>query len=135
MAAIQNYQDRTLKTAWTLANLDNLQNECCESYLAMVLTNPLSLKQLARIEIRNMLIEKMKDFDFVKAQLTPRTMLTTSAPNGPDSIRWATSPFSKESILATLITQLELPISLKRYLYEFPDVPPVPQDLDVYIQY
>lgn len=75
-----------------------------------------------------MLIEKMRNFDFVK------TLLSSLAVH--DSAKsTTTSDQDKGSILSTLIAQLELPVSLKRYLYDFPDVPPVPQDLDVFVQY
>lgn len=75
-----------------------------------------------------MLIEKIRNFDFVKTlfsslAVTDSEKLTTS------------SDQNKGSILSTLIAQLELPVSLKQYLYDFPDLPPVPQDLDVFVQY
>lgn len=145
LAAMRNCRDSTLHGAWEFANLENRQNESCETYLAMVLTNPLSLKQLSRIQIRNMLVERMKDFDFVKTFIMPKR---TNASNEADNLlsvaattptaiinttNWITTEQCHGSILAILISQLELPISLKRYLYEFPDVPLVPLDLDVFV--
>lgn len=136
MAAIHNRRERTIRTVRTLANVEPRPNESCESYLASVLTNPLSMKQLSRIQLRNMLIEKMKDFAAVKKFLIPKASMVSVVESGHHMpLAWLTSSQNNGSILATLIEQLELPISLKRFLYEFPDVPPVPLDLDVYIQY
>lgn len=144
MAAIRNCRDHALHGAWAFASLEKRQNESCETYLATVLTNPLSLKQLSRIQIRNMLIEKMKDFDSVKILITPKrttanaadktlTASATATASIMNSTNWITTEQGHGSILATLISHLELPISLKRYLYEFPDVPLVPLDLDVFV--
>lgn len=77
-----------------------------------------------------MLIEKMRNFDFVKRLFS--SLLVTESTNPTTTLD---QNKNKGSILYTLIAQLELPVSLKRYLYDFPDVPPVPQDLDVFVQY
>lgn len=102
--------------AMTISEID-----CCETYLWRISTNPLSLKQLCRIKIRDRLIEKMKDFNFIKEFIL-------SATPTPD----AHSP----SILHNLVLQLaDLPRILHHYLYELPDIPSVPNDIDVFINY
>lgn len=76
-----------------------------------VATNPLSLKQLCRIEIRKRLMLKMKDSDYVK------TILLKSLTN--------------QLVFQRLILELnDLPRILHEYLYYFPDIPSIPNDCD-----
>lgn len=101
--------------------MTNSEIDCCETYLWRISTNPLSLKQLCRINIRDRLIAKMKDFNYVKEFIL-------SATPTPD----AQSP----SILHNLVLQLvDLPKILHHYLYQLPDIPSVPNDIDVFINY
>lgn len=133
-------------------NTNNLQTDCCETYLAMVLTNPLSLKQLSRIEIRNRLIEKQKNFNYIKEFILSSKFdvnhSVLSSISIDSSLSSSTSlhvigssalkPFTTypQSILQCLIHQLiDLPKVLHEYLYEFPDVPHVPNDVDIFINY
>lgn len=115
-------------------------NDSCEMYLMRMLTNPLSLKQLSRIAIRNRIIENMKCHQFVrkhvlshpKYQLNRVHEIVHTAPLSQAS---DASPISNRtcSILQCLIWQLELPRILHSYLYEFPDVPPMPEDIAVFV--
>lgn len=96
-----------------IANFDrrngsaNTALQSCESYLAEVATNPLSLKQCCRIEIRKLLMQKMKDFGHM------RRILARTA--------------SDQLVFKHLVLELnELPRVLHEYLYVFPDVPRVP---------
>lgn len=119
-------------------------DESCEMYLMRILTNPLSLKQQARIVIRNRLIENIKSYKFVrkfvlsqsKYQLNSALELNNSqsaiTTNANNSQRITTT----NSILECLIWQLDLPRCLHFYLYEFPDVPPMPdtiQNITVFV--
>lgn len=95
--------------------------DCCETYLWRISTNPLSLKQICRINIRNRLIAKMKDFEFINEFILPAAPAIQTQP---------------VSILHSLIVRLtDLPRMLHHYLYEFPDIPSVPNDIDVFINY
>lgn len=137
--------------------IEQNQRNSCDKYLAMIASNPLSLKQLARIQVRDRLIVKMKDFHFVSnllaiasdtidptnAFLYPPHQITNSmyASSTSQSI-FSSTPGSApdttvyKSILRILIDQLDdIPKILQHYLYEFPDVPPVPQDIDVFLRY
>lgn len=92
--------------------------DCCETYLWRISINPMSLKQLCRINIRNQLIARMRDFYFVKHFILPTQMQ------------------SSQSILHNMVIQLDdLPRTLHSYLYEFPDVPCVSNDIDVFVNY
>lgn len=133
--------------------IEQNQTNSCDKYLTMIVTNPLSLKQLARIQIRNKLIAKMKDFHFISNLLaiisdTNDPMKALSYPSNQSyastSQLMSSSTFGiasnaatvYKSILQILIEQLtDLPRVLQHYLYMFPDVPPVPQDIDVFIHY
>lgn len=123
MSAIHECRERTARP---LGNVEARNVETCETYLANILSNPLSMKQLSRIQIRNLIIDKMRNFEHIKQFLVT---------NDDMPMTWLISSTDCKSILATLINKLELPIALKRYLYEFPDVPDVPDDLDVFVQY
>lgn len=91
--------------------------DCCETYLWRISTNPLSLKQLCRINIRNRLIAKMKDFNYINEFILSATP-------------------TPQSILHSLVLQLtDLPRILHHYIYEFGDIPNVPNDIDVFINY
>lgn len=123
-------------------------DENCEMYLMRVLTNPLSLKQLSRIVIRNRIIENMNNQHFVQRHVAsnPKYQLnsalesnspylsvvnanaTTTATLKPNRRIQQTS-----SILECLIWQLDLPRILHFYLYAFPDVPPMPEDIEVFV--
>lgn len=95
--------------------------DCCETYFWRISTNALSLKQLCRIQIRNRLIAKMKDFKYIN-----EFMLSAPPPTDDQS----------QSILHDLVFQLaDLPRILLHYVYEFPDIPNVPNDIDVFINY
>lgn len=79
--------------------------ECCKLYLARVAANPMSLKQLCRIEIRSRLMQKMKDFDYVKNIILSETKHST------------------ESVFEQMVFRVgELPRVLHQYLYSFPDI-------------
>lgn len=136
-------------------------NESCELYLMRILTNPLSLKQQARIVIRNRLIQNIKSFKFVqkfvlshpKYQLNSNalefnntTTTTTTSPNcanttiATNSQRITTATkrnvtHQTNSVLECLIWQLDLPRCLHFYLYAFPDVAPIPdtQTITVFV--
>lgn len=122
------------------------QLNSCDTYLTTVLTNPLSLLQLCRIEIRNKIIAKMKDYNFIRNlllsldcslhQVTNPTFTSVSQTTSLSTAVTTTNSMVYKSILQILIQQLtDLPTILHNYLYEFPDVPPVPQDIDVFIHY
>lgn len=95
--------------------------DCCETYLWRISTRPLSLKQLCRISIRNRLIAKMKDFNYINEFILSATPTAATQP---------------QSILHYLVVQLvDLPRILHNFLYAFPDIPSVPNDIDVFINY
>lgn len=125
-------------------------NESCEMYLMRILTNPLSLKQQARIVIRNRLIENIKSFKFVQKFVLshPQYQLNNNAlesnnTNTSQNRAIATiannsqrittiqtnSTHQTNSILECLIWQLDIPRCLHFYLYKFPDVPPIPETI------
>lgn len=122
-------------------------NESCETYLMRILTNPLSLKQQARIVIRNQLIENIKSQQFVRKFIlsNPKYQLNSALePSCPNAItskvannsRRITATHQTNSILECLIWQLDLPRCLHFYLYAFPDVPPMPdttQNITVFV--
>lgn len=114
-------------------------NESCEMYLMRILTNPLSLKQQARIVIRNQLIENIKSNEFVRkfilthpkyqlnSALESHSSQNANKMNGNHSQRiTTTTTHQTNSILECLIWQLDLPRCLHFYLYAFPDVSPMP---------
>lgn len=124
--------------------------ESCELYLMRILTNPLSLKQQARIVIRNRLIGNITSFKFVqnfvlshpKYQLNSNALESSSATPSPNSATTTNATNSQRiittrsnvthqtnSILECLIWQLEIPRCLHFYLYAFPDVPPIPETI------
>lgn len=123
---------------------DPESDESCETYLMRVLTNPLSLKQQARIVIRNRMIENMKSQQFVrkfalshpkyqsntvldsKSQNTNTSNANTSIANNSQRIIKITTTHQTNSILECLIWQLDLPRCLHFYLYAFSDIPPMP---------
>lgn len=74
-----------------------------EHYLAKTCCNTLSLQRLARITIRNRVMEKMKQKS--------------------TDIRLMNHLDCDSSIMKYLISLLGLPRALQRYLYDFPDVP------------
>lgn len=121
-------------------------SESCESYLMRVLTNPLSLKQHARIVIRNRLIENIKHQQYVrefvlsnqKYQLN--SALEFNSPKLSININTTVTSIQNRhriqetsSILECLIWQLDVPRILHFYLYAFPDVPPMPEDIAVFV--
>lgn len=112
-------------------------NESCEMYLMRILTNPLSLKQQARIVIRNQLIENIKSYEFVRKFILSHTKYQlNSALESHSQNANRTTTHQTNSILECLIWQLELPRSLHFYLYAFPDVPPMPhttQNIAVFV--
>ena len=112
--------------------------ESCETYLKRILTNPLSLKQQARMVIRNQLIKNIKSYKFVqkfvlshpKYQLNTGLELSipnalTTTPNNSQRITPTPTTHHTNSILECLIWQLDLPRCLHFYLYAFPDIPPM----------
>lgn len=118
--------------------------ENCEMYLMRVLTNPISLKQHARIVIRNRIIANVKDYQFVRKyvlsnpQYQLNSALETNSPHLSVTNTTATSISNRRirqtsSILECLIWQLDLPRILHFYLYAFPDVPPMPEDITVFV--
>lgn len=125
-------------------NSTNQSTDNCEIYLKHVLTNPLTLKQLTRIVIRNRIIENMKNFEFVRNFALSSKHFQRIVANGidyPDSL----SEINKQtfqynycrrtsSILECIIWKLnDLPRILHQYLYSFPDVPVASYDLTVFI--
>lgn len=121
-------------------------SESCETYLMRVLTNPLSLKQHARIVIRNRLIQNMKHQQFVrdfvlsdqKYQLNSalefnNPKLSININTTVTSIQNRHRKHETSSILECLIWQLDVPRILHFYLYAFPDVPPMPEDITVFV--
>lgn len=123
-------------------------DENCEMYLMRVLTNPLSLKQLSRIVIRNQMIENMKHQHFIRRHVlsNPKYQLNSALElNSPylsvvntNATTTATLKPNRRiqqtrSILECLIWQLDLPRILHFYLYAFPDVPPMPEDIAVFV--
>lgn len=120
-------------------------DDSCEMYLMRILTNPLSLKQQARIVIRNRMIENMKSHEFVQKFVLshPKYQLNSAFEsknqNANTSIANAssrrihttateiTATHQTNSILECLIWQLDLPRCLHFYLYAFSDIPPTPQ--------
>lgn len=118
-------------------------SESCETYLMRVLTNPLSLKQYARIVIRNRLIENMKHHHFVRDfvlsdtkyqlnstfELNGRTLSTNTDASVASVQNCRRRTLQTSSILECLIWQLDVPRILHFYLYAFPDVPPMPEDI------
>lgn len=110
----------------------------CELYLVDVLTNPLTLKQLARIVIRDRIINNMKNFQFVN-NFVITSEFYQAQPSGADSAVAAISKSNSRnyfslkhtsSIFECLIWQLtDLPKILHYYLYAFPDIEPVTNDL------
>lgn len=133
------------------ADLSDLE-ESCEMYLMRVLTNPLSLKQLSRIAIRNRIIENMNDSEFVKRfvltnskyQLnsalefnSPYLSVVNANANANATTIATLAPNRRLqqtcSILECLIWQLDLPRILHFYLYAFPDVPPMPENIAIFV--
>lgn len=129
---------------------DSNPEESCELYIMRILTNPLSLKQHARIVIRNQLIENIKSFKFVQkfalshpqyqfksnaleSNSTTASLHSASTTNAINSQRItatrSTVTHQTNSILECLIWQLELPRCLHFYLYAFPDVPPIAESI------
>lgn len=123
------------------AELENSTSESCETYLMQVLTNPLSLKQQARIVIRNCLIENMKHQQFVREFVlsNPKYQLNSALYNNSQNLSTKTTttvlhrmPRQRtSSILECLIWQLDIPRILHFYLYAFPDVPAMRCDDDI----
>lgn len=124
--------------------------ESCETYLTMVITNPLTLKQLSRIEIRNSLTKNMKSYQFIKDFVLSKEELQLSDGSiemsdsnssshfefgSTSAAAYATASIGcTKSILKSLIRQLtDLPTILQYYLYDFPDIPHVPRDVDIFI--
>lgn len=127
--------------------------ESCETYLTRILTNPMTLKQLSRIELRNRLIRNMKNYQFVNdfvlsrqewqpqdqshdtSDLNPSFYVERRNASTESQRNCATSYNGRaKSILKSLICQLEdLPVILHYYLYDFPDVPHVPRDIDIFV--
>lgn len=125
------------------ADLEN-PLESCETYLMRVLTNPLSLKQLSRIVIRNRLIDNMKNSEFTRNYVLSNSKYqlnnalefngpTISTLNANATMTPTRRARHTHSILECLIWQLDLPITLHFYLYAFPDVPPTPEDMTVFV--
>lgn len=123
--------------------MEDSSEESCETYLLRVLTTPLSLKQLARIVIRNRIIENMKHHQFIRNFVLSDTRyqfnnsaleLKTLSETHTTNMTTITSTENRHtqqkthSILECLIWQLDLPRILHFYLYKFPDVPPCPQE-------
>lgn len=114
-----------------------------ETYLMRILTNPLSLKQLTRIVIRNRIIENIKNQSFVRqhvlsdskyqlnSALVCRSQISSSVVNATATQNRRIPQTS--SILECLIWQLDIPRTLHTYLYGFPDVPPMPEDIAVFV--
>lgn len=118
-----------------------------------ILTNPLSLKQQARIVIRNRLIENIKSFKFVQKfvlshpqyqlnssalelnHMTCQRSLNTTNASSSQRITETTTTTTRNithqtnSILECLIWQLDLPRCLHFYCFAFPDVPPIPDSI------
>ncbi|XP_031623706.1 ankyrin-1-like [Contarinia nasturtii] len=133
------------------AEMEDSSEESCETYLMRVLTTPLSLKQLARIVIRNRIIENMKHHQFIRNfvlsdrryQLNNSALESnTQALSATETTNMNTTITSTEnrrtqqqthSILECLIWQLDLPRILHFYLYAFPDLPPLPEDFAVFV--
>lgn len=112
-------------------------NESCETYLMRILTNPLSLKQQARIVIRNQLIENLKSQKFIRNFVLshPKYQLNSALESVANNSRRITTT-TTNSILECLIWQLDLPRCLHFYLYAFPDVPLMPdttQNITVFV--
>lgn len=117
--------------------------ESCEMYLTRVLTNPLSLKQLARIEIRNRIIGNIKNHHFVNKYVLSdqRYQLSAIELNCQKlSVSDVTAISTQNrriqqtsSILECLIWQLDIPRILQLYLYAFPDIPCMPEDITVFV--
>lgn len=119
--------------------------DSCEMYIMRVLTKPLSLKQHARIVIRNRIIENMKEYQFVRNYVlsNPQYQLPSALESNSRNLSvtnaTATSIPNRRhnqttsSILECLIWQLDLPRILHFYLYAFPDVPPMPEDIAVFV--
>lgn len=130
------------------ADLD-ISVESCEPYLMRVLTNPLSLKQMSRIVVRNRIIDNMKRSEFIRNYVLSNAMYQmdstldrTSSPTLSNANALATSTSTPtphrrtqqtHSILECLIWQLDLPRILHFYLYAFPDVPRMPEDIAVFV--
>lgn len=131
-------------------NTDPQSIDSCETYLKKVLTNPLTLKQLTRIVIRNRIIENMKNYEFVKKFVLYSDDYQRIDANGIDhfnSLLWSNNNNNQSfrvnlnrrfrrttSMLECLIWQLkDLPWILHQYLYSFPDVPLVVYDVSVFI--
>ena len=98
-----------------------------------VLTNPLSLKQQARIVIRNCLIENMKHQQCVSEFVLPNPIYQLNSAlqynsqglstNTTQLVQHRMAQQRTSSILECLIWQLDVPRILHFYLYAFPDVP------------
>lgn len=121
---------------------DEHTSDNCETYLIRVLTTPLSLKQLSRIVIRNRIIENMKNRQFVtKYVLCDAKYQLNCAVECNSQISCVVKAISTpnrriqltSSILECLIWQLDIPTILHFYLYAFPDVPPMPDDIVVFV--
>lgn len=118
-------------------------SESCETYLMRILTNPLSLKQLSRIVVRNRIIENTKNQSFVRqyvlsdskyqlnSAIACNKQISSSVVNATATQNRKTPQTS--SILECLIWQLDIPKTLHIYLYRFPDVPPMPEDVAIFV--
>lgn len=116
--------------------------ESCETYLMRVLTNTLSLKQLARIVIRNRIIDNMNNQKFVSDLVLSDSKYQLNSALELNHLKLskdthASMPYQRtqetSSILECLIWQLDLPKILHFYLYAFPDVPSLPEDIAVFV--
>lgn len=113
--------------------------ESTETYLMHALTNPLSLKQHARIVIRNRIIENMKHNQFVENYVLSHSKYQLNTALDVNSLKLSVMNATHSrlqqtsSILECLIWQLDLPRILHFYLYAFPDVPPMPEDIAVFV--
>lgn len=108
-------------------------SKSCEEYLINILTNPLTLKQLARILIRHKIINNMKKFQFVRNFVFTSKFYRTDPVENTNIRNLCRETYTK-SIFECLIRQLsDLPKILHHYLYAFPDLSPVTSDLAVFI--
>lgn len=111
----------------------NDSSKSCEEYLMNVLTNPLTLKQSARILIRNRIINNMKNFQFVRNFVFTSKFYRFDTVEKTNVRNYYKQKYSN-SIFQTLIWELsDLPKILHHYLYAFPDLSPVTSDLRVFI--
>lgn len=108
-------------------------SKSCERYLINVLTNPMTLKQLARIVIRDRIINNMNNFQFIDGFVFGSEFYQAQPLDKSNQRNFFSSKHTN-SIFECLILQLrDLPRILHHYLYAFPDVDPIANDVTVFI--